>query len=295
MKKWITILIALLPALGFCQYTPQFSQLIKTLEFINPGYNASKDLPGAVLLHRNQWSGFEGAPKTYAINVNVPVNRWHTGFGINSVVETHGLITQTNADVTACVDVKVTPFSYLAFGLAAGLESKMIDIDRAVWYGDLPYTADKYNSNTIHTGIGLNYFTPELHLGASMHFTQLKGNYYNNNESVSLYLNGSYLFNLNDDWALKPSAMFRYFAGDADLDYGVFVLYKDIVWAGITNRLGKAFIFFADFKVTNFMRIGYSFDASIGSLRTLSYGSHEIRIELNLPGKSKTFERLAVR
>jgi type IX secretion system PorP/SprF family membrane protein len=296
MKKLISILIVLLPVFGFCQYTPQFSQLIKTLEFINPGYNASKDLTSAVLLHRNQWTGFEGAPKTYALNINMPVNKWHTGFGVNTVVETRGLINQTNADLTACVDVKVSNSSFLAFGLALGVESKRIDIERAVWFPPLlPYTAEMYNSNNIHTGIGLNYFTPKIHLGGSMHFSQMNGRYVNNNEFYSFYLNGSYLYNIDEDWALKPSAMFRYWAGYPDFDYGLFVLYKDIVWAGITNRLGQALIFFADFKVTDFMRIGYSFDAPVSSKNTVNVGSHEIRIELNLPRKSKTFERTAVR
>jgi type IX secretion system PorP/SprF family membrane protein len=294
MKKYIFLLFVLLPVFGFCQYTPQFSQLMKTLEFVNPGYNASKDLASVVILHRNQWTGFEGAPKTYALNLNIPVNKWHTGFGANTVVETHGLITQTNADLTACVDVKVTSASYLAFGLAAGLESKRIDMGRAVWYGSLPYTADMFNSNSIHTAIGLNYFTPKLHLGGSMHFTQLKGSYYNDNEYYSIYLNGSYLFDLNADWSLKPSAMFRNFGGYSNLDYGLFVLYKDLVWAGISNRLGQALIFFADFKVTDFLRVGYSFDTPISS-NTVNYGSHEIRLEINIPRKSKTFERLALR
>jgi type IX secretion system PorP/SprF family membrane protein len=294
MKKYIFLLFVLFPVFGFCQYTPQSSQLIKTLEFINPGYNSSKDLASVILLHRNQWTGFEGAPKSYALNVNVPVNKWHTGFGTNIVVETRGLISQTNADLTACVDVKVSSASYMSFGLAAGLESKRIDMGRALSYGNLPYTAEMYNSDNIHAGIGLNYFTHEIHLGGSFHYSQLKGNYYNDNDYYSIYLNGSYLFDLNKDWALKPSAMFRYFGGEADLDYGIFVLYKDIVWAGITNRLGKAMIFFADFKVTDLLRVGYSFDFPVSS-NTINYGSHEIRVEINIPRKSKTFERLANR
>jgi type IX secretion system PorP/SprF family membrane protein len=296
MKKLISILIVLLPTIGFCQYIPQFSQLIKTLEFVNPGYNASKDLASAVIMHRNQWTGFEGAPKTYALNLNIPVNQWHAGFGANMVAEKRGLIMQTNADLTACVDVKMTSSSYMAFGLALGVESKRIDIGRAVWYDrNLPYTADMFNCNNIHTGIGLNYFSPTIHLGGSMHLTPLKGSYYNSNEFYSIYLNGSYLYNLNEDWALKPSALFRYFGGYADLDYGIFVLYKDIVWAGITNRLGQALIFFADVKINYFMRVGYSYDIAISSKNTVNYGSHEIRVELNLPRKSKTFERLAAR
>jgi type IX secretion system PorP/SprF family membrane protein len=293
MKKLLSLLFALLPVLGFCQYDLQFSQLISTLEFINPGYNASKDLGSAVILHRNQWTGFEGAPKMYALNVNVPVNTWHTGFGMNAIVETMGLTTQTNADLTACVDVKVTNLTYLTFGLIGGIETKRIDWNRAVWYGNQSISDNDFNSNNIHIGIGLNYFTQKIHLGASMHFSNLEGNYYKKNESYSFYLNGSYLVDLNDDWTLKPSALYRNFGGYSSFDYGVFVLYKDLIWAGISNRLGQALIFFTDVKITDFLRVGYSYDVPVSSKNTVNYGSHEIRIELTAPRKSKTFERLA--
>jgi type IX secretion system PorP/SprF family membrane protein len=227
--------------------------------------------------------------------VNVPVNKWHTGFGMNTVVETSGLITQTNADLTACVDVKATSLSYLTFGLCGGIEAKRLDMERAVWYGDQPFSAEEFNGNNIHVGIGLNYFTQKIHLGASMHFSQLKGNYYNENEFYSFYLNGSYLFNLNDNWVIKPSALYRNFGGYSSFDYGLFLLYKDIVWAGISNRLNQALIFFADIKITSFLHVGYSCDVAISSGNALNYGSHEIRIELIAPRKSRTFERLAMR
>lgn len=295
MKKFFSLLIMLLPIFGICQYTPQFSQLINTLEFVNPGYNGSKDLADAVILHRNQWTGFDGAPKTYALNVNVPVNKWHTGFGLNTVVEKSGMITQSNADLTACVDVKVIPLSYLTFGFWGGVEAKGIDMESAVLYGNLPYTAKEFNTNNIHVGIGLNYFNQKIHLGASMHYSQLKGNNYNDNEFFSFYLNGSYLITLNDNWTLKPSVLFRNFGGFSDLDYGIFVLYKDLVWGGISNRLGQALIFFADVKITNFLSIGYSYDYGINSTTAINYGSHEIRIGFTAPRKSKSFERLAVR
>jgi type IX secretion system PorP/SprF family membrane protein len=295
MKKIISILILLLPAFGFCQYVPQFSQLINTLEFVNPGYNASKDLASAVILYRNQWTGFVGAPKTYAFNANVPINQWHTGFGINSLLETRGLITQTNVDLTACVDVKITPMSFLTFGLSGGLEARLIDMGKAIWYGDQPFTAEDYNRNTFHTGIGLNLFTPKMNLGASLHYSSYKSNYFSGNDFYTFYLNGSYLITLNENWALKPSALFRNFGGYSDLDYGIFALYKDLVWVGISNRLDQALIFFADVKITNFLRIGYSYDYGISSGTAINYGSHEIRIELIAPRKSRTFERFAMR
>ena len=46
-KIFIIIIISLLPFITKGQYIPQFSQLLKTLEFVNPGYNASKNTASA--------------------------------------------------------------------------------------------------------------------------------------------------------------------------------------------------------------------------------------------------------
>jgi|GEM_PF-1897261 len=292
MKKLLPILFVLLPVFGFCQYIPQFSQLIKTLELVNPGYNASKVDPSATLLYRNQWTGFDGAPKTFAANINVPVNKWHTGFGVNAIGETRGLITQTNIALNANVDVKINELSYLAFGINGGVETKRIDMGRAIYFGDLPFVAEDFNSNSFYTGVGLNFFARELHLGAAFHYTQLAKSNYNSNEFYSLYLNGSYLLNLSETWSVKPSLMYRYHAGYSDLDIGFFGLYKDLFWAGVAYRINNAVIFFADVKITNFLRLGYSYDLDVRKIDYFDYGSHEISVEITLPRKTKQFERM---
>jgi type IX secretion system PorP/SprF family membrane protein len=292
MKKQFIIICLILFALqGRSQYMPQFSQLIKTLEFINPGYNASKVDPSATLLYRNQWVGFTGAPKTYAANINIPVIKWHTGFGVNAVTETYGLINQTNAALNTNVDVKISNVSFLAFGLNAGVETKRIDMERAFYYGNEPFAAEEFNSNNFYTGIGLNLFARDLHVGASFHYTQLEGTNYESNEFYSLYLNGSYLYNLSETWALKPSFIYRHYANYNDLDLGIFVLYKDVVWTGVAYRLNQAVIFFADFKITKFIRLGYSYDLGVGGITNYSFGSHEVSLELTLPRNKKQFER----
>ncbi|MCF8359352.1 MAG: PorP/SprF family type IX secretion system membrane protein [Prolixibacteraceae bacterium] len=295
MKKLLIILFAILPLFTLGQFNPQLSQLIKTLEFINPGYNASKDLASATLLYRNQWTGFEGAPQTMAANINVPVNKWHTGFGVNTLVETRGLITHSNIDLTACVDVKVTNTSYLAFGLSGGAELRRIDMDRAIYRGEQDYTATDYNDENIHAGVGLNYFTPKLHLGASMHYSQLDGNRYAQNEFYSFYVNGSYLIPVHDNWVLKPSALFKTWGGYNDIEAGLFVLFKDIVWGGISYRLNDALVFFADVKITDMFRLGYSYDLGLRDVADFNYGSHEIRIEFTMPRPQKKFERMALK
>ena len=295
MKQLFFLLVVfLVPLFGKSQYNPQFSQLIKTLEFINPGYNASKDLAGATMLYRNKWAGFEASPQTYAVNLNVPINQWHTGIGLNALNQSHGLTSQSNIDLSACVDVKISSASYLAFGLSGGAGLKRIDMERAIYLDDIPFNSADYNSDNMHAGIGINYFTQNIHLGASMHYSQLESNRYAQNEFYTFYVNGSYLFSLNNKWNLKPSVLYKTQGGYNDFDYGIFVLYKDILWTGISNRVGDAVIFYFDFKVNPFIRIGYSYDYSLHQISDFNYGSHEIRIELSAPRQKKKFERMAL-
>lgn len=295
MKKGKILYIAifiLFPLFSRGQYIPQFSQLIKTLEFVNPGYNASKDHSSIILLHRNQWTGFEGAPQAYALNVHLPINKWHAGVEMNLYTEMLGLRTQADFDLGMNVDIKLSSLSYLTFGLTGGMESKMYDFTHAIWADDdIPYSSD-YTQNLFHASTGINLFAQNLHFGGSMFYTHFNGNNYKMNERFSFYLNGSYLIPVAKDWALKPSCLVRMFYGQTDIDYGLFVLFKDWVWLGVANRLDHALIFMADFKVTNLFRLGYSYDYSISKDVDFKYNSHEIRLEFNIPRKKKTFERI---
>jgi type IX secretion system PorP/SprF family membrane protein len=297
MKKlkylYILAAIVVLPLSGFGQYLPQLSQLIKTLEFVNPGYNASKDHTSIVLMNRNQWVGFtEGTPKTYALNAHVPLNKYHLGIDANLYTETLGLRTQSNFDLGGNVDVKVSPLSYFTFGLMGGLEAKQFDFAKADWADATVPVSTDYNQYLFHAAAGLNFFAKNLHLGASMYYTNFTSSYYSLDERFTYYANGSYLIPIGNSWALKPAVLARVFTDQVDLDYGMFVLFKDIFWLGVTNRLNQAMIFMADVKITNMFRLGYSYDYSTSDLSNLKYNSHEIRLEFNLPKKKSTFERI---
>ena len=297
MKRYKAIIVICsflwMPILGNAQYIPQFSQLIKTLEFVNPGYNASKDVSSVVMLHRNQWTGFEGAPKSYALNLHLPINKWHAGAGINLLNETTGLVTQTNADFQANVDVQIGHISYLTFGLSAGLEMKRYDLDRADYMDSgSPITGD-YNGNNFHTAVGVNYFTNALHLGASMHYSQLSYQA-DFGDHMAWYANASYLVDIHPDWMLKPALMYRQFADWNDFELSASVLYKDLFWGGISYRLKNAVILFADVKVAEFLRVGYSYDFSANGIANMNNDTHEFRIELIIPRKKRDFERVAI-
>lgn len=292
-KKYYIIILFLIPVAVLGQFNPQLSQLIKTLEFINPGYNASKDLSSASLLYRNQWTGLKGSPQTIAANVHVPVNKWHAGFGLNAISQSRGLIDHSNFDLSGCVDVKTTTSSYLTFGLSGGAELKQIDMANAIYDDEIAFLSDEFNHTTVHTGFGLNYFTPRLHLGLSLHYSLLDGRRYTAREQVTSYINANYLIPLNNNWVLKPSALVKTWGEYTTAEAGIFALYNDILWSGISYRLGNAIIIFADVKISEMLRIGYCYDFGVTGVTDFNIGSHEIRLEFTAPRAKKTNDRMA--
>ena len=68
-KHFLTTLlfIGILSTGLFAQQDAQYTQYMYNLSVINPAYAGSKETMNIGLLHRNQWTGFDGAPKTSSL------------------------------------------------------------------------------------------------------------------------------------------------------------------------------------------------------------------------------------
>jgi type IX secretion system PorP/SprF family membrane protein len=245
------------------------------------------------LLYRNQWAGFTGAPKYYAANINVPVNQWHTAFGATIIAETRGLIKQSDILLNASVDVKLSDNTFLAFGLSGGFESINLNTSKAITEEHFSTEILDYNRNKALYAMGLNLFAHDLHVGASAFLSPFDPQYHLKGHNYSLFINASYLLTANSDLMFKPTALYKHYAGMNDFDIGVFALYKDIAWIGLTHRINKAAIILVDFKITDFMRIAYSIDIPASKLATSANNSHEISLEFTIARKTKQFDRFA--
>ena len=55
------------------QQDPMFTHYMYNTLSINPGYAGSRDALTVTALHRSQWVGFDGAPKTTCASVHGPI------------------------------------------------------------------------------------------------------------------------------------------------------------------------------------------------------------------------------
>ena len=285
MKKITVITILLLIALqGFSQQDPQYSLYMFNPIGVNPGYAGSREVLSAVLVHRSQWVGLDGAPTTQAFSLNMPLNNKKMGLGLQIVNDKIGAHTTQTLKATYAYRIKLGR-GKLAFGLSGGVLNYSFDwgkIDYKQQEDVVPNQAPEsfiipivdfglyYNTKTFYVGMaseGLNEASYNL-ISIDSVDTQAK-------QYAHFYATIGKAFILNDNLVLKTSALFRASndATSADLNLGL--LLKNRIYFGTSLRK-NALILITEMNITKKLRLGAAYDFSNTELAKTTSGSFEI-------------------
>ena len=90
------VVCAGLVSTSFAQQDPQFTQYMFDRLSINPGVAGTSGNICATALLRQQWTGFDGAPKTGLINIHSPIDKISSGVGLSVYFDQLGQL-KTNA------------------------------------------------------------------------------------------------------------------------------------------------------------------------------------------------------
>ena len=86
MKKIFILILGVVSVITVsAQQDPQFSQNMFNKLANNPGFAGSRGNIATSVLHRSQWMGFEGAPKTQNFSIDAELPFLHGGVGLNIV------------------------------------------------------------------------------------------------------------------------------------------------------------------------------------------------------------------
>ena len=101
------------------------------------------------------------------------------------------------------------------------------------------------------------------------------------------FLTGGYIFRLNEEWKIKPSALVKMVEGaPPSVDVTGQALYRNKVWFGTTYRVGDALAFLFQIQATRQLIVGYSYDHTLSDMSNVSKGTHEILISYDFAGFS---------
>ena len=120
MKKFVLLLLVILPFVVVAQQRAQYSMYMVNPYLVNPALVGSEDFIDVKVGSRQQWQGFEGAPRTSYLSVHAPINKPHftehhysdnkNWFGLGGMVLTDvtGPLSSNNAYLTATYDFGIT-------------------------------------------------------------------------------------------------------------------------------------------------------------------------------------------
>lgn len=270
------------------QQDPMISQYMFNGLFLNPAYAGSHKYFESTLLYRKQWVNFVGAPQSILAAVDGPLQNNKMGVGLILMNDKIGVTNQTDILANYSYNVKVGE-GKLAFGIKAGVSQFKASVtDLVYWDASDPVYVSNIQSKVIpRFGTGAYYYQDKWYAGVSVPtlLAYEKGYKFSANINDAsnlrrhLLITGGYVFTLNDNWKIKPSALIKYtHAAPIEVDINTNVLYKDMIWLGVSFRTGDSFVTMLEYQANDRFRIGYAHDFTITRIRNYSTGTHEIMV-----------------
>ena len=196
---------------GNAQQDPQYTQYMYNTLTVNPAYTGSTGSLEAVLLHRSQWTGIDGAPETQAFTIHTPLANEKVGLGLSAVRDKIGPSDELQLEGNFSYTLGLDYDKKLAFGLKAGMRMFNVDWTKGRYYDPMDALLNNNINNEIKPslGAGVYYYTDKWYMGFSVP-NFITGNYYDDiQESIDhnrlhYYLIGGYVFDLSDNLKFKP-------------------------------------------------------------------------------------------
>jgi type IX secretion system PorP/SprF family membrane protein len=272
------------------QQDPLYTQYMFNKLLINPGYAGSRAATSVTMLYRDQWTGFEGAPKTATASVHGRLANPKIALGLTLVNDRIGLRNQTGLYATYAYRLPVGD-ARLSFGIQAGFDHIQYGFSDAV-YIDLndPELGQNISMLTPNVGAGVYYQSEKFYAGVSVpHLLEnTLGEAAQNEEIVGTQERHFFammggVIEIAENVKFRPSTLVKYVANaPISADFNGTFLFVDKFWVGASYRTDASVDFHMEFNVNRQLRIGYAYDYVLGELGTHSNGSHEILLGIDL-------------
>lgn len=288
MKKIFTYIILVLligsnKMLG--QQMPIFTNYLLNDFAFNPAIAGSHNYIQANMNYRNQWVGFEGAPKTYMASIYGPFRKSEkVALGGMITADVTGLLQRTGGYLTYAYHLKINDSWKLGMGLSAGAmqyrarlyDAKIYDQDDAVLNGSL-LSKIVYDVNA-----GLYLYKRNIFLGvAGYHAANNKIAFANSSSRLTphIYATAGYTIKVNKKFGLQPSALVKYNAPlGVQPEFSLRGIYMKQFWLGASYRMDDAYSLTIGGICMERITVAYAYDLPFSGIKKYTSGSHELML-----------------
>jgi len=297
---------------------PIYSQYLFNKFLINPAVAGSDGYTSFNLTAREQWVGYDGAPRTFSFSgqtrfikkryqlktgmfknqVFRPKTDGRIGLGGYVFSDRNGLIQRTGFQLSYAYHMWIRSNTQFSLGLAfTGYQYKINE--KEIKFGD---PNEPWMNNELRRGM----FVPDVDFGlyllnAKYSFGFSAGQlfqasarmgsqaYRNFSIERQYYMFGSYDFRSGLDSQIEPSFIINMSGQLKPLaDIGASYIYRQDLWAGLAYRTSGAVIANVGVKYQNIF-FGYAFDFTLQEIQRVTYGTHEISFSLKLGDNTRKY------
>jgi type IX secretion system PorP/SprF family membrane protein len=314
--------------LAFSQQLPLYSQYNYNKFLINPAHAGSDGYTSYNITARDQWVGYNGAPRTYSLSfqtrilkreyrikqniLNRPIYLSKTtgrvGLGGYVFSDRNGLVQRTGFQASYSYHLWIQDYTQLSMGLGLTGYLFKIDVDENSFENsNEPLLNDELRQGVFVPDVdfGVYILNPRYDIGFSalqlLGASSKIGNEAFNNYWMDrhFYLFGSYTFNSGKNSVLEPRVLLKMSEQiRPQADIGFDYIYDQTLWAGLAYRTGGALIANIRFKFVpsrvsmTSIYIGYAIDFNLNEIQRMTYGTHELTMALKFGDSAKRFRWL---
>jgi len=282
------------------QQDAQYTQYMYNTITINPAYAGSRGALSIGALHRSQWMGLDGAPKTQTINVNSPITE-KVGLGFSVVNDNlgNGTVQETYFDASFSYTLPTGGDGKFTFGLKGGGQLLNINFDKLENYDptlvmDGSMNIDNKFSPTF--GAGFYFHTERLYIGASVPNFLQTDHFDDSGQNTSLlasdrlnyYFMSGYVFDLSEDFKMKPAFLLKAVKGaPLQIDTSANFLMKEKFGFGVGYRWGASLNALISYQISEQFMVGLAYDRETSELGSTQFndGTFEVFLRYELPTK----------
>ena len=254
----------------------------------NPASASSYNQLTAAVLYKNQWTGYDGAPKVGAFNILKPLKS--SAIGLTITNDQVGIDNNTSISGEYAYKLKMRGYSRLSFGLSVSVNLLQSDLGGV----DILDASDPAYSGG-STGVitqpnfkfGTYYYNNKFYAGLAIPnvldnkiaIENGKGSTNFDFSTIHYYFHSGYRFELNSKSDLNASTLVKQVSG-ASLQFDINLQYEYMkkFGVGVSYRSSKELLGIVSYQLMPELKLAYAYEYNLGAIGNYSSGSHEIML-----------------
>ena len=255
----------------------------------NPAYAGSAEALNVGVHYRHQWQGLEGAPRTITAFGHTPIAGGRSGVGLSLISDEIGIFNTTYAKLDYAYRVNFRNDSKLSLGINAQFDFTRFDWTKAdiIDNIDVAIPFGEPSNSAFNFGMGLYYSSDNFYVGASVpNFlrnaitSEAYSGFAELNDLRAYYLMGGVVFKISPRVHIRPSLLVSYVPNaPKEVDLNLSFLFLESFWVGGSYRWDESIDVFAQFPVSQQLKLAVGVDYALTELNSSTRGSFEVMLE----------------